>query len=247
MFNEFHPDSLIVASDLTCPAMAASGARQRSISTVVLDVDDTLILTEAACFSLENEVLSSIGRAPMTRDIHLSTWGMSLLDALPVRSPGIDLAEFSRAYERTLQSYVESGRLDVLADDNLNVLDQLISDGYSVMLLTSRTEAEIRHLIAPDHPLTGRIARVYHADNVRQLKPSPRVFDELLADNRVSPQGCVYVGDSPGDAAAATGAGLRFIASLQSGIRTRSDFVLYPVDAFVDHFSELIEAIAALP
>ena len=226
--------------------MAVTHSAQRSISTVVVDVDDTLILTEAACFELENEVLRSIGRVPMTRDTHLSTWGMSLLDAMPVRSPGIDLASFSRAYERTLQSYVESGRLDVLADENLNVLDDLIADGFAVMLLTSRTEAEIRHLIAPDHPLTGRVGRVYHADNVRQLKPSPHVFDELLADNRVTPQECVYVGDSPGDAAAATGAGLRFIASLQSGIRTRSDFASYPVDAFVDHFRDLAAAIAAL-
>jgi phosphoglycolate phosphatase len=226
--------------------MAVRSAAQRLISTVVFDVDDTLILTEAACFALENEVLRSIGRAPMTRDLHRSTWGMSLLDAMLVRSPGIDLDVFSRAYERTMQTHVEAGLLDVLADENLNVLDHLISDGYAVMLLTSRTEAEIRHLVAPEHPLTARLARVYHADNVRQLKPSPRVFDELLADHAVTPQECVYVGDSPGDAAAATGAGLRFIASLQSGIRTRSDFASYPVDAFVDHFFELIEAIAAL-
>jgi len=226
--------------------MAVSSGVQRSISTVVFDVDDTLILTEAACFELENEVLRSIGRAPMARELHLSTWGMSLLDAMLERSPGIDLGEFSRAYERVMQTHVETGLLDVLSDEHLDVLDQLIADGYTVMLLTSRTESEIRHLVAADHPLTKRVARVYHADNVRYLKPSPQVFDELLADNGVAPHECVYVGDSPGDAAAATGARLRFIASLQSGIRTRADFASYPVDAFVDNFSELVEAIAGL-
>jgi phosphoglycolate phosphatase-like HAD superfamily hydrolase len=226
--------------------MHASDSERLSISTVVFDVDDTLILTEAACFELENHVLRSIGREPMSREVHLSTWGMPLLDAMLVRSPGIDLIEFSNAYAVALQSHVEAGLLDVLPDEHLTVLDRLIAAGYSVMLLTSRTESEIRHLIDPSHPLTQRLARVYHADNVHELKPSPRVFDQLLAETKLRPEECVYVGDSPGDAAAATGAGLRFIASLQSGIRSRSDFAPYPVDAFVDHFNQIVEAVEAL-
>ncbi|MCU1398769.1 MAG: putative haloacid dehalogenase-like hydrolase [Acidimicrobiales bacterium] len=203
-------------------------------------------MTEAACFELENEVLRSIGREPMTRELHRSTWGMPLLHAMLERSPGVDLAEFSRVCEVALAAHVDAGRLDVLPEEHLDVLDQLIAHGYTVMLLTSRTESEIRHLIAPEHPLTKRLARVYHADNSGELKPSPRVFDRLLADAGVAPQQCVYVGDSPGDAAAATGAGLRFIASLQSGIRGRSEFATFRVDAFVDHFSELVEVIRAL-
>lgn len=40
------------------------------IQAVVIDVDDTLCLTEAACFDLENEVLKRMGREPMPRAIH---------------------------------------------------------------------------------------------------------------------------------------------------------------------------------
>lgn len=43
------------------------------IKAVIIDIDDTLCLTEAACYELENQVLLSMGRIPMTRDIHKET------------------------------------------------------------------------------------------------------------------------------------------------------------------------------
>ncbi len=217
-----------------------------AISTVIFDVDDTLLLTEAACFVMENEVLEMMGRAPMDRAVHLATWGMPLFDALPIRSPGVDLTEYERLYLPVFDRHIEIGLLDVLPDEHLDVLDALLASGRAVMLLTSRSEQEVRHLIAPDHPLSQRLARVYHADNVAELKPSPRVFDALLADSGALPRECVYVGDSPGDAAAATGAGLRFIATMQAGIRTRPDFASFAVDAFVDRFTDVPDAISNL-
>ncbi|MFI7129218.1 HAD family hydrolase [Nonomuraea sp. NPDC050153] len=86
----------------------------------------------------------------------------------------------------------------------------------------------------------------YHEGNTRFMKPDPRAFDELLAAAGLRPDECVYVGDSPGDAQAANGAGLRFIACLQSGIRKRQDFAAHRVDAFIDAFPDVVEAVASL-
>ncbi|MBB5084123.1 HAD family hydrolase [Nonomuraea endophytica] len=216
------------------------------IRAVVIDVDDTLCLTEAACFELENEVLACIGREPMSRDVHLSTWGQPLLEAMTLRSPGIDLEAFAAAYPAVLRRYVADGRLDVVAQENLQALDALAAAGRSLMLLTSRTEAEVEHLLAPDHALTGRLAAVYHAGNMRYSKPDARAFDELLAATGLDPRHCLYVGDSPGDAHAANGAGLRFIACMQSGVRRRADFADHHVDAFIDTFPQMVEAVARL-
>ncbi|MFE0148871.1 HAD family hydrolase [Nonomuraea sp. NPDC059007] len=216
------------------------------IRAVVIDVDDTLCLTEAACFELENEVLACIGREPMSRDVHLSTWGQPLLEAMPSRSPGIDVEAFAAAYPAVLRRYVADGRLDVVAQENLQALDALAAAGRSLMLLTSRTEAEVEHLLAPDHALTGRLAAVYHAGNMRYSKPDARAFDELLAATGLDPHHCLYVGDSPGDARAANGAGLRFIACMQSGVRRRADFAAHRVDAFIDTFPQMVEAVAHL-
>ena len=111
------------------------------------------------------------------------------------------------------------------------------------MLLTSRSEQEVAHFLAPDHPLAARIGAIYHSGNMRYRKPSPFAFDELLTDHRLLPSQCVYVGDSPSDAAAAKGAGLYFIACLQGGLRSSVDFSDYDVDAFIETFPDLLHAI----
>jgi phosphoglycolate phosphatase len=216
------------------------------IRAVVIDVDDTLCLTEAVCFELENEVLARIGRRPMSRAVHRATWGQPLLDAMPQRSLGVDLEDFAAVYHVVLREYVADGRLDVVAPENLDALDELVVAGRSVMLLTSRTEVEVEHLLAPDHVLADRLTAVYHRGNMRFNKPDARAFDELLAATGLRPGQCLYIGDSPGDAQAANGAGLRFIACLQSGVRQRDDFEAHRVDAFIDAFPDVVDAVARL-
>ncbi|NUR91909.1 MAG: HAD family hydrolase [Nonomuraea sp.] len=213
---------------------------------MVIDVDDTLCLTEAACFELENDVLARIGRPPMSREVHLATWGQSLHEAMPRRSPGLDLDAYLAVHPVVLREYVTAGRMDVVTPANLATLEELAAAGREVMLLTSRTEAEVEHLLAPGHVLDGRLSAVYHAGNVRFCKPDPRAFDELLAATGLDPRQCLYVGDSPTDAQAANGAGLRFVACMESGIRRPADFGAHRVDAFIDTFADLTGAVGDL-
>jgi phosphoglycolate phosphatase len=216
------------------------------IRAVIVDVDDTLCLTEAASFELENEVLARLGRPPMRREVHLATWGEALLDAVPRRSPGVDLGLFAELFPVLHQQYLADGRLDIIPPENLAALDRLVGGGRAVLLLTSRAEAEVRHLLEPDHVLAGRVSGAYHQGNTRFRKPDPRVFDELLAETGFQPEHCVYVGDSPGDAVAAGGAGLRFVACLQSGVRRLDEFDPRNVTAAVATFPEIVPVIEAL-
>ncbi len=216
------------------------------IRAVIVDVDDTLCLTEAASFELENDVLARLGRPPMSREVHLATWGEALLDAIPLRSPGIEIEPFAELFPALHQQYLSAGRLDVIPPENLAALDRLVGAGRTVLLLTSRAEAEVRHLLEPDHALAGRVAGAYHLGNTRFHKPDPRVFDELLAETGLRPGQCVYVGDAPGDAAAAGGAGIRFIACLQSGVRRLAEFDPRYVSAAADTFPEIVPVIEAL-
>jgi phosphoglycolate phosphatase len=170
------------------------------IRAVIVDVDDTLCLTEAASFELENEVLARMGRPPMSRAVHLSTWGEVLLDAMPHRSPGLDLRRFAELFPAVHREFLAAGRLDVVPPENLEALDELVSNGRTVLLLTSRAE----------------------------------------------PDECVYVGDSPGDAIAAGGAGIRFIACLQSGVRRLDEFDPRYVTASVDAFPDLVAVVERL-
>lgn len=216
------------------------------IKAVVIDVDDTLCMTEAASFALENEVLTAMGRPPMPRTAHLATWGEPLLDAMPRRSPGLDLDRFADLFAEAMTRHVADGLLDVIPPENLRALDELLAGGRRLMLLTSRTGAEVRHMLEPGHVLASRISAVYHRDNTRVGKPDPRAFDELLAHSALTPGECVYVGDSPGDALAAGGAGMAFVACLQSGVRRLADFDPAYVTATITSFPEIVAVVERL-
>lgn len=216
------------------------------IKAVVIDFDDTLCLTEAACFEMENETLQAMGLPPMERDIHIQTWGQPLFDVITVRSPGIDVEAFKKAYHPIIAEYTKSGKLDAIPKANYDALDQLIAMEKSLLVLTSRTHAELKHLLEPDHLLASTIDAFYYKDNMQYHKPDPRAFDELLADHGLDAGDCVYVGDSVSDAVASKQAGLHFIASLESGLRQKEDFANEQVDAYINAFPDIVEAVLAL-
>ncbi len=212
------------------------------IKAVVIDFDDTLCLTEAACFKLENEVLAQLGRPPMTHQVHKATWGQPLLEAITTRSPGVDVEAFHAAYEPTIKQHIAAGDFDSIPKANLAALNQLSTEGKQLMVLTSRNHTELEHILEPAHELASHIDTFYYRDNMQFHKPDPRAFAGLLADHNLQPEECVYIGDSPSDAAAANQAGLKFICSLESGLRTPADFANYQVDAFIQTFPEVVAA-----
>lgn len=219
------------------------------IKAVILDFDDTLCLTEAACFALENETLLAMGRKPMTRDIHKKTWGKPLFEAMQERSPGVDIDKFRTVFAPILKKYTDEGRLDYIDEENYKALDALIAEGKELVILTSRTHTELEHLMAPDHALAERIEAFYYKDNMQYHKPDPRAFQHIEESHGWKPEECVYVGDSLSDAMAAKGAGMHFIACLESGLRTKTDFEKQseaPVDVYINRFSEVVEAVKSL-
>jgi HAD superfamily hydrolase (TIGR01662 family) len=210
---------------------------------VIIDVDDTLCLTEEATFRSENEVAASMGFAPMTRATHQKNWGMPLKDAIVDRIPGIDVDLFMEKAEQAIEEYVSKGYLDLISKENLKVLDILKDSGKKLAIVTSRSFAEAKHLLHESHPLNKTIEAFYHRDNLEYLKPDPRVFNKLLAKFNVLPKECVYVGDSISDAVAAKGAGMHFVAVLESGLRTKDDFADQNVDFFADKFTDIVNYI----
>lgn len=219
------------------------------IKGVILDFDDTLCLTEEICFEIENEVVKKMGRQPIPRKLHLSTWGKPLFEIIPVRSPGIDVIEFRKLYEGLLPEAIAKGRFDRIPSVNLEALDQLIELGKELVLLTSREHSELAHILAEDHALSDRVSAFYYRDNMKFHKPDPRAFAHIEGEHGWKPEECVYVGDSLGDAQASKGAGIHFIASLESGLRTKSDFEFqntYPVDGYIQIFPQIVQAVQDL-
>jgi phosphoglycolate phosphatase len=216
------------------------------IKAVIIDFDDTLCLTELACFNLENAALELLGRSPQRRKVHRETWGQPLYDAIRARSPGINVHEFRVVVEEMRQLWVVENKIDAVPAESLRTLDNLLNQGKELYILTSRTRDEVKHLTASDHELASRIKAFYYRDVMTYIKPDPRAFNQLLDHHNLERDECVYVGDSPTDAAAAKRGGLHFIATLESGLRTERDFSDYPVDLFVHKFTEVETAVRKL-
>lgn len=228
------------------PAEPPDAAVASPVRLVVLDVDDTIVLNEAVSFEIENAAVNLIGWPSTSRISHLSTWGMPLLEALTFRSPGVDLQKFGAAFREVFFRYYAAGLVDMVSDRNLAAIDALRRDGRQIMILTSRSAIEVEHLVAETAPLASRVAATYHLDRTRHAKPDPRVFDELLAESGLRPSECVYVGDTPGDAAAANGAGIPFIACLESELRSREQFNGCQVAGYIATFPEIVAEVSRL-
>ena len=146
------------------------------IKAVIIDIDDTLCLTESACFDLENEIVERMGYNPILSSVHLKTWGWPLLESILECSVGVDLDRFKEYYHPITEEYVWAGRLDNISKESYDAIDGLINDGKKVVILALRTEIELRHVLTGDHLLAARIEVFHHKDNTNFYKPDSRVF-----------------------------------------------------------------------
>lgn len=213
-----------------------------TIKAVINDVDGNIVKSEEACWLLENEIFGLMGIPPMTREIHQQTWGihLDLGDAAAKRSNGAaDPKEFWKLFEPTYNERVKAGLMDIVTEEDLVACAKFRQMGLQHFVLTSRSAVEMSHFMDPKAGLAQYVDHFYHKDNMEFHKPDPRAFAHIEREHGLKPSECVYVGDQPGDAAAAKGAGLHFIANLEEGIRSKEDFADYEVDAFIDKFADL--------
>jgi len=213
------------------------------IKLVVIDFDDTLAMTEESCFVLENYIAGKMGFAPMNRATHRKNWGTPIRKAITERFPGIDAEVFMELHRQVWDGFVEAGKMDLIVPANIEALCRIKESGKKMAILTSRVLHEVRHLLDENHRINSFVDKVYHADNLEHLKPDPRAFKQCFADFNVIPEEAAYIGDSVSDGLAAKGAGMHFIVSLESGLRTKNDFEKIKVDYFANRFPEIVDYI----
>lgn len=211
------------------------------IKAVLIDFDDTLCLTEEATYYIENTIAQEMGHPPMTREAHQKNWGVIMHKAIPERFPGIDVDMFLKKFEKALPGFLESKKLDVISDINYQTLQTIKKHGLKTAIVTSRDLWEVKHLLDENHELSSYIDAFYHKDNSLHHKPDPRVFIKPLQELDIKPHEAVYIGDTIGDAESAKGAGMHFIALLESGLKTKKDFDGHVVDFFAERFPDILQ------
>ena len=212
------------------------------IKLVLLDFDDTLCLSEEFCFHFENEVAKTMGFSPMSREIHKSTWGQHLQDSIEERIPGINADEFMKRFEKLVPQAIKDGTFDMVPQPNLDVLEKLKEEGMKIAIITSRSLIEVKTVMDVAHPLSSKIDKFYHRDNLDHMKPDPRVFNKAMYEFDVMPIECVYAGDTLKDGFAAKNAGMDFIAVLESGLVPKYAFknANIDVDFFAQKFTHIL-------
>lgn len=213
------------------------------IKLVLVDFDDTLCLSEEACFRVENEIAAKLGFPPMTRESHQSNWGKPLKEAVVERIPGIDADAFMDLFPSTTQKHILAGTFDNVSKENLDVLRTLKKKGYKVVILSSRQRCEVEYLISDKSPVMPIIDGFFYQERYKYKKPDPRVFLLPEAVFSLDFSEMVYVGDAFTDVQWCRAAGVHFIASIESGLRKQEDFEKLGVKWFIRKFNELPERI----
>lgn len=216
------------------------------IKLILVDFDDTLCLSEEACFHLENEIAAKLHSPPMTRAVHQANWGKPLKEAIVERIPGIDAEAFMNLFSTVSKKHIEEGTFDHVSEENLNILRSLRQKGYKVVIMTSRQHCEVEYLISEASPLTPIIDGFFYLERNKYKKPDPRAFLAPAETFDAEFSEMVYVGDAFMDVQWCRSAGIHFIASVESGLRRKSDFEKLGATWFINRFSELPERIEDL-
>ncbi len=129
-----------------------------------------------------------------------------------------------KLFPEVSKKHIDEGTFDHVTDENIEVLRTLRSKGYTVVIQTSRQHCEVEYLISDRSPLTSVIDGFFYQERSQFKKPDPRVFILPSGSFNASFGEMVYVGDAFTDVQWCRAAGVHFIASIESGLRTKEDF-----------------------
>ncbi len=216
-------------------------------STIVFDLDGTLVDTGPDLTAALNHALVSLGRPPvpeaMVRDM--------------VGSGALKLIERGLAATGEDETALRQAMLPIFLDHyaaNIAVrsrpypgceaaLDALAGEGCRLAICTNK-RTDLSRLLVDALGWGGRFAAILGSDAVPARKPDPGHLLATIAAAGGDPADALFVGDTHFDSQAAQAAGIPFVA-VAFGFATEPVDSL-GADAVIDHYDALVPAIARL-
>ncbi len=213
-------------------------------ATIGFDLDGTLLDTSGDLGAAVNHALSLIGRPPVPREAVMGLIGggarpmLSRALALTGGADGLDkdqlFAQLLAYYEANIAVHT------ALYPGAAEMLDALDASDTKIAVVTNKREPMAR-LLFEELGLTDRFACIIGAGTY-PLKPAPDALHAMVA--QCGGGAAAFVGDTTFDTRAARAAGLPSVA-VSFGFCDAPPQLL-EADAVIDHFDELIPALAAL-
>ena len=211
---------------------------------VGFDLDGTLLDTSGDLGAAVNHALTLIDRPPVPREAVMGLIGggarlmLSRALALTGGDEGLDqdhlFAQLLAYYEANIAVHT------ALYPGAADMLDALDASGTKIAIVTNKREPMARKLF-DEMGLTRRFACIIGAGTY-PLKPAPDALQAMIA--QCGGGSAAFVGDTTFDTRAARAAGLPSVA-VSFGFCDAPPHQL-EADAVIDHFDELIPALAAL-
>ncbi len=172
---------------------------------VILDLDDTLIESFSSYVRLHRRIAEDVGLPVPTAEQLVEygpTWEATVARVWPER----DLRPFFRRYEEIADSEVYrafDGVPEMLAD--------LRAGGHSLWIVSKRSRLRMGMRLSQAGLAEALFDGIFADEDLPASKPDPRCFEPVWG--RVGGRRpAIYVGDRHDDRAAATAAGLPFVA-----------------------------------
>jgi phosphoglycolate phosphatase len=214
---------------------------------VGFDLDGTLLDTHEDLAAAVNHALSLIGRSPVpASEVKKLVGGGAklMLERALTITGGVPDDAFPRLHEELLRFYEDNIAIHTrLYPGGLAMLDRLAARGAKLAVVTNKLEGLSLRLF-DELALRDRFFAIIGGDTlgIERRKPKPDMLEEMI--RRGGGGRAAYVGDTTYDTRAAKAAGLPCVA-VAFGFNDLPPDQL-GADAVIDHFDELIPALAKL-
>ncbi|MGW0333419.1 HAD family hydrolase [Streptomyces sp. NPDC003011] len=182
-------------------------------TTVLFDLDGTLVDSEPNYYEAGRRVLAAHGVADYTWPDHERFVGISTLETVAVWKDQYGLrASVDELFAEKNRLYLELARASTPAYPEMRKFVELLATESVPMAVASGSSPEAIEAVLAGTGLDAYLRTAVSADEVARGKPAPDVFLEAARRLGAAPADCVVLEDAAPGAAAAHAAGMRCVA-----------------------------------
>ncbi|MDL5200004.1 HAD family phosphatase [Streptomyces sp. ALI-76-A] len=182
-------------------------------TTVLFDLDGTLVDSEPNYYEAGRRVLAAHGVADYTWSDHERFVGISTLETVAVWKDQYGLrTSVDALFAEKNRLYLELARASTPAYPEMRTFVELLATEDVPMAVASGSSPEAIDAVLAGTGLDAFLRTAVSADEVARGKPAPDVFLEAARRLGAAPADCVVLEDAAPGAAAAHAAGMRCVA-----------------------------------